>query len=268
MADATYQPKVYRKQGGDEIIVASGGKITVESSGVIDGSTAIGSFKFAAGEIVAADLGSSAVETDKLADLAVTAAKLGSSAVETAKLADLAVTAAKLGSSAVETDKLADLAVTAAKLGSSAVEAAKLANDIITASKLSIATEGSSEPAILVHHDIVVPHTSGGSTVELVVKHRLQIIDVTALKTGGSATASTSVVTVQLKTSTDGAISDAMSIKVADKAIVRAAELDDALHIIAAGGTIKVTKVGVGDSTVVDGDQSSIIRITGVRRST
>jgi len=30
MADATYQPLTYRKQGGDEFVVASGGKITVE----------------------------------------------------------------------------------------------------------------------------------------------------------------------------------------------------------------------------------------------
>lgn len=33
MADATYQPKVYRKQGGDEEVVASGGAVTVESGG-------------------------------------------------------------------------------------------------------------------------------------------------------------------------------------------------------------------------------------------
>lgn len=36
MADTTYQPKVYRKQGGDELVVASGGKITVESGGEIE----------------------------------------------------------------------------------------------------------------------------------------------------------------------------------------------------------------------------------------
>lgn len=35
MADTTYQPSVYRKQGGNEIVVASGGKITVESGGAI-----------------------------------------------------------------------------------------------------------------------------------------------------------------------------------------------------------------------------------------
>lgn len=36
MADASYQPKVYKKQGGNELVVASGGKITVESGGEIE----------------------------------------------------------------------------------------------------------------------------------------------------------------------------------------------------------------------------------------
>jgi len=31
-----YQPKVYRKQGGDELVVASGGAITVEAGGAIN----------------------------------------------------------------------------------------------------------------------------------------------------------------------------------------------------------------------------------------
>lgn len=36
MADDTYQnSKVYLKQGGDELVVASGGKITVEPGGII-----------------------------------------------------------------------------------------------------------------------------------------------------------------------------------------------------------------------------------------
>lgn len=36
MADIFYQPKVYKKQGGDELVVASGGKIVVESGGKIE----------------------------------------------------------------------------------------------------------------------------------------------------------------------------------------------------------------------------------------
>lgn len=37
----SYQPKVYKKAGGDELVVASGGKITVEAGGSIenDGDT-------------------------------------------------------------------------------------------------------------------------------------------------------------------------------------------------------------------------------------
>lgn len=35
MADATYSPAVYRKQEGDELVVASGGAINVESGGAI-----------------------------------------------------------------------------------------------------------------------------------------------------------------------------------------------------------------------------------------
>src|SRR5512138_3105003 len=38
MSDSTYQGKVYRKQGGNELVVASGGKITIESGGNIDAS--------------------------------------------------------------------------------------------------------------------------------------------------------------------------------------------------------------------------------------
>lgn len=32
----SYEPKVYRKQGGNELVVASGGQLTVESGGVVE----------------------------------------------------------------------------------------------------------------------------------------------------------------------------------------------------------------------------------------
>ena len=35
MADSTYQPLVHRKQGGSELVVASGGKITADAGGKI-----------------------------------------------------------------------------------------------------------------------------------------------------------------------------------------------------------------------------------------
>lgn len=44
MSDSTYQPKVYKKQGGDELHVASGGKLVLESGGLItdEAATAAG----------------------------------------------------------------------------------------------------------------------------------------------------------------------------------------------------------------------------------
>ena len=38
----SYQPKVYRKQGGDELVIASGGKITIEEGGALKASKGIG----------------------------------------------------------------------------------------------------------------------------------------------------------------------------------------------------------------------------------
>jgi hypothetical protein len=55
MADTTYQPKVYRQQGGDRQVVASGGSLDVESGGEIDIETG-GALKLA-GVSVTADAG-------------------------------------------------------------------------------------------------------------------------------------------------------------------------------------------------------------------
>lgn len=55
MADATYQPKVYRKQGGDELVVASGGVITIEAGGYI---APVSEIVTAANTITAAETGS------------------------------------------------------------------------------------------------------------------------------------------------------------------------------------------------------------------
>lgn len=43
------QGKVYRKQGGDELVVASGGKITIESGGIIEDKGAPASVSFTVG---------------------------------------------------------------------------------------------------------------------------------------------------------------------------------------------------------------------------
>lgn len=54
----SYQPKVYRKQGGDELVIAAGGKLTVEAGGILNGTNTAA--------LVSAGLGASAayVKTD------------------------------------------------------------------------------------------------------------------------------------------------------------------------------------------------------------
>lgn len=52
MADATYQPKVYRQQGGARFVVASSGSLDVESGGEIDIESG-GAFKIAATQVTA-----------------------------------------------------------------------------------------------------------------------------------------------------------------------------------------------------------------------
>lgn len=55
MADPTYGPKVYHKQGGDELVVASGGALTFEAGGGVTGPAEVVS---ATNTILAAESGS------------------------------------------------------------------------------------------------------------------------------------------------------------------------------------------------------------------
>lgn len=52
MADNTYQPKIYRRQGGDELVVANGGIVIVESGGQINLLSPNGAFYFVDPNIV------------------------------------------------------------------------------------------------------------------------------------------------------------------------------------------------------------------------
>ena len=81
MADTTYQPKVYRKQGGEELVVADGGKILVESGGtievesggimsIIDGAFAVGDLALTTGSLILGAAGKGAA-LDMKADGAI-----------------------------------------------------------------------------------------------------------------------------------------------------------------------------------------------------
>jgi len=80
-ADTTYQSKVYRKQGGEELVVADGGKILVESGGtievesggimsIIDGAFAVGDLALTTGSLILGAAGKGAA-LDMKADGAI-----------------------------------------------------------------------------------------------------------------------------------------------------------------------------------------------------
>ena len=65
MSDSTYLPKVYHKQGGDELVIADGGTLTIEAGATISGSG-----------VTVAGVTATAAEINKLAGLTTTKAEL------------------------------------------------------------------------------------------------------------------------------------------------------------------------------------------------
>lgn len=63
----SYEPKTYRKNGGDDFVIASGGKIEVESGGVIDVESG-GALKIAGTQVTAtaAQLNSTKIESQSV----------------------------------------------------------------------------------------------------------------------------------------------------------------------------------------------------------
>ena len=282
-------------------------RIEITSTGGLEGADILQSSAIEASAITAAKLATSAVETAKIKTANVTAAKLATSAVESAKIKSAAVTTAKIAAGAVASSHVATSAIIAAKIGSGAVTAVKLGTSAVetakikaanvtsakiaagnvlsshvatsavsvtkiglravTATKVANAVAGNAEPGILVVHDITLSNSTATSGVTtLAPTHRIQVLDASFLKTGGSATASTGSPTVTLGSSA-GSISNALAMKQADKAIVRAGTIDDAYHIVAAGASITVTRAGMSvASSVVN--NAGIFRITAVKRST
>ena len=97
---------------------------------------------------------------------------------------------------------------------------------------------------MLVHRIDVADAATGNVDVTLTYKER--VIDAWLVKTGGAGGASD---TIQVKNGAT-AVSDAMSINVAQKAVVRAATIDDAAWEIAAGGTLRVTRTKASANNV------------------
>jgi hypothetical protein len=109
--------------------------------------------------------------------------------------------------------------------------------------------------SIPVVHRITVPAGTTGD-VDVVLTHKTFVTDVMLIKTtaaGGGAG------TITVKNGAT-AITDAMSIDIADKVIARAGTIDDASNAIAAAGTLRVTRTRTASS-----DESCIVLVSGMR---
>jgi hypothetical protein len=84
----------------------------------------------------------------------------------------------------------------------------------------------------------------------------MKILHVEVIKQGGAGGASD---TVQIKSTAD-AITDAMSINVADKVIVRPSTIDDAYATIPAAGILRITKTKASGANV-----ACRVIVTGIR---
>jgi hypothetical protein len=104
-------------------------------------------------------------------------------------------------------------------------------------------------------HRIDVPAGATGN-VDVTLTHKTRITDVWLVKrsaAGGGAG------TIQVKNGTN-AVTDAMSINVADQTVVRPVTIDDAQHEIAAGGTLRVARTRTAST-----DEACVVYVLGVR---
>ena len=135
------------------------------------------------------------------------------------------IVAADLATNAVTTTKINALAVTAAKIAAGILDGAKQAN----------VADANAIGGIPVLHRIDIADGASADT-DVTLTHKTRILDAWLVKTAGAGGASD---TITVKNGAD-AITDAMDINVADKIMVRAGEIDDAKHEIAAAGTLRI----------------------------
>lgn len=129
------------------------------------------------------------------------------------------------------------------------------------------AAEGA-QPAIVFHHDFVFSHVAGAaaSTRTITLGDGMEIVDVTVLKSAAGSSGTTAL-TFQVKSSTGGAITGALSAKGVVGTLTRATAITDSLKTVAPGGTLKCARAGTAGSTVAGVNIAGIVRVFGVKRS-
>lgn len=107
-------------------------------------------------------------------------------------------------------------------------------------------------------HVIFRKNVSAGITADLdvTVTNKIRVIDAWLVKTNGAGGGAGSI---QVKNGTS-AVTDAMSIDVADTTITRATQINDANHEIAAGGTLRFTRTRTAST-----DETCVVYVEAIR---
>jgi hypothetical protein len=125
-------------------------------------------------------------------------------------------------------------------------------------------------PAVVFQHDYEFAHVVGAAaeTQNITMPDGIDVIDAHAIKgtLGGSAT--TGGLTVQVQTSTGGAISNAISVAIVANTIGRAGTLNSALASIARGGVLRAVRAGGNGATAAGKNIGFTLRVLGVKRGT
>lgn len=93
---------------------------------------------------------------------------------------------------------------------------------------------------------VQIPNVAATTPYTFVTTDKIEIIDVTVLKSGAGAGN-----TIQVQDGSNNAISDAI-VAAVDKAVTRAGTLDTAFRTIAAGGSFKVVSTYAAGSTLAE----------------
>lgn len=159
----------------------------------------------------------------------------------------------------IEGENIIDGSLDGSELATGAVTQAKIESGSLTAgltgTVAKFETNDNLIGSLALHHRFVIPAGATGD-VNFTLTHKTRILDVWLVKTtaaGGGAG------TVQAKNGAN-AITNAMSIDVADQSIVRATSIDDAQHEVAAGGTLRFTRTRTAST-----DESCIANVLAVR---
>lgn len=143
-----------------------------------------------------------------------------------------------------------------ATLASGAVSAAAMiADSILNGSKVANVAAANVIGGIPVVHIVDVPAGTDGD-VDVVLTHKTRVTDVMLVKTTGAGGGAGDI---QVKNGSS-AITDAMSINIADNVIARATTIDDSTADIAAGGTLRVTR-----NRTASTNEACTVYVRGVR---